>query len=214
MSRGGGRAGDERQRPARRGGVAQRRHRLGHAGHDLVLAHHAHVQVGHQRQPPRALTGATVEDERPGRGDGQRAAGDHAVDRVQLLDGQLGLLDQLEAVRQPRRARARALSASRRAPWRAATAATASATPPRLDAGDRGAEVLDPLGQQRGGVVHAAGSRSYVAPAGSHAAGAVGHVAGGLPHPPRGTSSRASTPPLPERLLGRVGQVAVVGPAA
>ena len=72
---------------------------------------------------------------------------------------ELGLLDQVEPTGQPLGLEP-AGEANRFAPWRSAIAPTASATPSGLHARDGRVEVLDPLGQERGGVPRPTGSRS------------------------------------------------------
>ena len=63
---------------------SSRAERLGHAPDDLVGRDDADVQVGQQAERPPALGGPGVEDDRAGLGDGDRAAGDDAVDRVEV----------------------------------------------------------------------------------------------------------------------------------
>src|SRR5256885_1614363 len=60
------------------------RDRVGHGGHDLVRAHDAQVKIRHERQ--RAAPGHTraVEHDRPGLRDRGGAAGEDAVDRVEV----------------------------------------------------------------------------------------------------------------------------------
>ena len=52
-----------------------------------VLGDDAEVVVGHERERPPALCGAAVEHDRAGLGDGERAAGEGAVEAVELLRG-------------------------------------------------------------------------------------------------------------------------------
>jgi len=58
---------------------------LGHHAHDLILAHDTEVIVGHERERPPALTRAAVEHDRAGLGDGDRGAGERAVETVARL---------------------------------------------------------------------------------------------------------------------------------
>ncbi len=58
--------------------------RLGHAPDDPVGRDDADVQVGQEAERPPALAGTGVEDDRAGLGDGDRAVGDDAVDRVEV----------------------------------------------------------------------------------------------------------------------------------
>jgi hypothetical protein len=57
-------------------------------GRHLVGPDHDQVEVRYQGECPAALAAAVVENDRPGLGDGGRAAGDHAGHRVELAGGQ------------------------------------------------------------------------------------------------------------------------------
>ena len=87
MSRGGGRAGDEGDRAALARRLLERGDGVRDAGDDRVRAHDADVVVGHERERAAAGLGAAVEHDRARVGDGQRAAGDDGVERVELGDG-------------------------------------------------------------------------------------------------------------------------------
>jgi hypothetical protein len=95
----GARPGDKGEWPA---GALQGADRVGHRGDDLAALDDADVEVGHQGQRPAARTLAAVEDDRAGLGDGQRAAGDGAVERVEIARGEAAVLHQLEQRGAPR----------------------------------------------------------------------------------------------------------------
>ena len=81
----------------------------------------------------RPLRGAAVEHDRAGLGDRQRAAGEHAVERVEVARRERRVVD--DAARRPaRRAARRAATATAARRARAHAAATASASSPRGDA--------------------------------------------------------------------------------
>jgi hypothetical protein len=75
------RAGDERDRPALAGDALDR---LGDELDDLRRLDDADVEVGDERQRAPALLRRGGEDDRAGLGDRDRAAGDDAVERVEL----------------------------------------------------------------------------------------------------------------------------------
>src|SRR5690348_4015013 len=85
---GGGGTRDQGVRPGR----IEPGERVGQVRGDLVLAHDHQVEVGHQGERAAALTGAVVQDDRPGLGDGDRAAGDDAAHPVEFGRGQRGLV--------------------------------------------------------------------------------------------------------------------------
>ena len=78
-----------RARPSREPGDG-----LGDEADDLVLADDAEVIVGQERERPPPLAGAAVEDDRPGLGDPQGAAGQDAVARLELVDRQARVAEQ------------------------------------------------------------------------------------------------------------------------
>ena len=94
---GRGRPGDERhgRRAARPSGAD--RGRLGDELDDLAPRDDADVEVGDERERAAALARARGEDERAGLGDRDRAAGEHAVERVELARRQAVVLDDLDA---------------------------------------------------------------------------------------------------------------------
>ena len=61
------------------------RERLGQQLDDLRLADDADVEVGHERERAAPLLRAAGEDDRAGLGDRGRAAGECAVDAVELV---------------------------------------------------------------------------------------------------------------------------------
>jgi len=71
-----------------RAGRVQPGDRVRQVGRHLAGPDHDQVEVRHQGERPAALAGAVVEDDRPGLGDGDRAAGEHAGHRVELAGGQ------------------------------------------------------------------------------------------------------------------------------
>ncbi len=79
----------------------ERADRVGHGGDDLRALHEAEMQVGDERQraPARAL--AAIEDDRAGLRDGQRAAGQGAVERIEVAHAEPVVLHELEAVGPP-----------------------------------------------------------------------------------------------------------------
>ena len=85
----------------------QRGDRVGHAGDDRVGLDDADVPVRHEGERAAAGALAAVEDDRAGLGDGQRAAGEHAVEPVERLRGQRRVvghdLDPLDRLRAARR---------------------------------------------------------------------------------------------------------------
>src|SRR6266566_3411778 len=85
---GGGGTGDEGVRPGR----VEPGERVRQVRGDLVLAHHDQVEVGHQGERAAALTQAVVQDDGPGLGDGDRAAGDDAAHPVEFGRGKRGLV--------------------------------------------------------------------------------------------------------------------------
>ena len=87
-------------RPSR-DGLLEPRDRLWDDPDDLLVEHHADVQVGHERERAAALGGAAVEDEGAGLGDRDRAAGQGAVEPVELRRPEAAVLDQLDPVRAP-----------------------------------------------------------------------------------------------------------------
>ena len=87
--------------------------------------------VGHQRERPAALARPGVEHDRAGLGDRDRAAGDDAVDRVELGHGQRRLVVTTSGPRPASQAGGRPGGTSRRAtPRRATAAAIRSASAP------------------------------------------------------------------------------------
>ena len=70
-----------RGRPGSPADSPERGDGLGDDPDDLVLADHAEVIVGQERQGPPPLARPAVEDDRPGLGDPQGAAGQDAVAR-------------------------------------------------------------------------------------------------------------------------------------
>jgi hypothetical protein len=82
---GGARAGDQREGAA---GAVQRADRLGNARDDPCALDDTDVQVGHERERAAAGVLAAVEDDGAGLGDGQRAAGERAVEGVEVADAQ------------------------------------------------------------------------------------------------------------------------------
>jgi hypothetical protein len=70
-------------------------------GRHLVGPDHDQVEVRHQGERAAALAAAVVENDRPGLGDGGRAAGDHAGHRVELAGGQRGVVADDPAGGQP-----------------------------------------------------------------------------------------------------------------
>src|SRR4029077_7465423 len=84
---GGGGTGDEGVRPGR----VEPGERVRQVRGDLFLADHGQVEVGHQGERAAALAGAVVQDDRPGLGDGDRAAGDDAAHPVEFGRAQRGL---------------------------------------------------------------------------------------------------------------------------
>ena len=66
-------------------GRLEARESLRNRANDLIHAHDAHMQVRKQAQHAAALVGAGIEDDRACLGDGDRAAGDDAVETVQVL---------------------------------------------------------------------------------------------------------------------------------
>ncbi len=68
---------------------------------DLLAEHHADVQVGHERERAAALGGAAVQHERAGLGDRHGAAGQGAVEPVELAGRQAAVLAQLDVLRAP-----------------------------------------------------------------------------------------------------------------
>jgi hypothetical protein len=58
------------------------------------------VEVGNEGERPPSLSPAAVENDRPGLGDGERAAGEGAVEAVELLRGEAAVGDRL--LRPPR----------------------------------------------------------------------------------------------------------------
>ena len=76
-----GRPRDQRDRRApRRDRRREPRDRLGHEVDDLLLGDDADVVVGDERQRPAPAALVAVEDDRPGLGDRDRAAGERGVD--------------------------------------------------------------------------------------------------------------------------------------
>ena len=83
--RGRGRTGDERQRAALAlDELVEPRERSGDAVDDLLLADDADVQIGEEREDAPSLRRPGGEHERACLGDRQRAAGDDAVDAVEV----------------------------------------------------------------------------------------------------------------------------------
>ena len=72
------------------------RKRLGQELHDLGLSHDADVEVGDKRQRATAFEGAGSEDDRPGLGDRCGAAGERAVEGIELESGQAVVGDELD----------------------------------------------------------------------------------------------------------------------
>ena len=65
------------------------------------LAHDADVQVGNEGERPAALAGPAVEHEAAGLGDAGGAAGERAVELVEVVWREAVVLDQLDAVGTP-----------------------------------------------------------------------------------------------------------------
>src|SRR5438477_685904 len=92
---------DERDRAARIDAVEG----LGQELADLRLDDDADMEIRHERHPTAALLRAGREDDRAALGDRGAAAGQRAVDLVELPRGEVVVLDELDTVRSPRQRR-------------------------------------------------------------------------------------------------------------
>ena len=158
-------------------------------GDDRGRLDDAQVQVGHQRERPAAGARAAVEDDRAGLGDRQRAAGQHAVERVEVARRERRVVDdELDAVElraarragprsgapdaraQPRRPRRRGRRAATRVDGRAvlghalaealdALAAGAAERRPRRGSAARDLRRRPARGAERGSARRARGPR-------------------------------------------------------
>src|SRR5215213_2239627 len=81
----GGRPGNERKRPALPDGPVEPSYRFRDEPHDLILADDADVQIRNEAERPPTLPRAGVEDEGANLGDGDGAACERPVERIQLL---------------------------------------------------------------------------------------------------------------------------------
>ena len=186
---------------------------VGHAGHDRACLDDAHVPVGHERERPAAGALAAVEHDRAGLGDRQSGAGEHAVELIERLRGERRVVDHdLDAGPQVGPAR------RHRDPLRAALAAQ-----PRDGLGQVGgghardrrpvlghalAEAVDDLGRPR--LAGRAGAAIRTGHLGCDDARAE-RAADPAEHASRAALTsplRAVAPPLAERLLRRLGQIA------
>jgi len=91
----------QRDRAAGAGRLGEAVDGVRHGGDDLLLVDDADVQVGHERERAAARGFGAVEHDRPGLGDPERAAGDDAVERVELAHAQRGVLEALDRPREP-----------------------------------------------------------------------------------------------------------------
>ena len=142
----GARPRDEGERPA---GALEGADRVGHGGEDLRTLDDADVQVGDERQRAASRPLAAVEDDRARLGDGQRTAGDGAVE-ARRAPGRSG--------RGPRGGRSRpgrhspGRPRARRGGARPAPGTPARSCPRCRGLAHGGAVVRDALGEARDGV--------------------------------------------------------------
>src|SRR5215210_7942776 len=90
------RARHERDRTPRPHRTLELSHGLRYESDDLVLPHDADVKVRNERERAAPLPGPAVEDEGACLGDRDSAGGEGAVERVELLQRELLILDELE----------------------------------------------------------------------------------------------------------------------
>ena len=130
---------------------------------DLALVDQADVEVGDESDRTAALVRRGRQDDRPGLGDCDGAAGDDAVHAVELVRVELGVLDAARAARTPVRWQAAGIT-SRRAPSDSQTAAISAASRPGRPP-DVGPVLADALAEEGcpGGAVPCRPSGSRVA---------------------------------------------------